>query len=192
MLAYSSIENMGILIIGLALGGIGTLASIIHLIGHSLIKASFFLTSGNILKIYSTKKIKSVSGLMQIDPKTGWLWILSFIGIAAFPPSILFISEFFLIKTMFLQNKILMAIIFFLLLTIILFGLAKAVIKMTYSTLTTDKEPEIKSNLKKLSISMYLPQIIMILLTFIIGVNIPDFISNLIDKIMVYLILINQ
>ena len=52
MLAYSSIENMGILIIGIALGGLAAIASIIHLIGHSLIKAAFFLTSGNILKTY--------------------------------------------------------------------------------------------------------------------------------------------
>ena len=59
MLAYSSIENMGILIIGIALGGIGAIASIVHLIGHSLIKASFFLTSGNVLKLYSSKKIFS-------------------------------------------------------------------------------------------------------------------------------------
>ena len=58
MLAYSSIENMGILIIGTALGGVGMFAAMVHLIGHSLIKASFFLTSGNILEIYGTKKIK--------------------------------------------------------------------------------------------------------------------------------------
>ena len=50
MLAYSSIENMGILAIATALGGIAYYALFIHLIGHSLIKASFFLTSGNILE----------------------------------------------------------------------------------------------------------------------------------------------
>ena len=66
MLAYSSIENMGILIIGLALGGVASVAAIIHLIGHSLIKASFFLTSGNVLKIYSSKKIKSVTGIILV------------------------------------------------------------------------------------------------------------------------------
>ncbi len=43
MLAYSSIENMGILIIGAAIGGIGAIAAIIHLIGHSLIKSLIFL-----------------------------------------------------------------------------------------------------------------------------------------------------
>ena len=120
MLAYSSIENMGILIIGLALGGYGAIASIIHMIGHSFIKASFFLTSGNILKIYSTKKIKSVNGLLAMDSKTGWLWIASLIGIIAVPPSMLFISEFMIIKEMLSKNKIVLLIFFLLFLTIIL------------------------------------------------------------------------
>ena len=69
MLAYSSIENMGILAIGAALGGAGMFAATIHMIGHSFIKASFFMTSGNILKIFETKKIKSVTGLLEKDNK---------------------------------------------------------------------------------------------------------------------------
>jgi hydrogenase-4 component F len=92
------------LIIGIALGGVAALASIIHLIGHSLIKASFFLTSGNILHIYETKKIKSISGLLKVDNNTAWLWILSLVGIIAIPPSILFVSEFLIIKELFLNN----------------------------------------------------------------------------------------
>ena len=92
MLAYSSIENMGILAIATALGGIAYFALIIHLIGHSLIKASFFLTSGNVLELFETKRIKSIRSLGLIDKKTAWLWIVSFLGICAFPPSMLFLS----------------------------------------------------------------------------------------------------
>ena len=100
MLAYSSIENMGILVIGCALGGVGMFAAVVHLVGHSLIKASFFLTSGNILEIYGTKKIKKINGLLSVDKKTGWLWVLSMIGITAFPPSVLFISEFLMVQNL--------------------------------------------------------------------------------------------
>ena len=173
MLAYSSIENMGILIIGLALGGVATIASIIHLIGHSLIKASFFLTSGNILKIYSTKKIKSATGLLDVDNKTAWLWILSFIGIVALPPSMLFISEFMIIKTMFAQHKIALCIVFLLLLTIFLYGLAKAVIKMSFLPVTTEKETEAKEAVKTINWTMYLPQIVMLAIVFILGIYMP-------------------
>ncbi len=168
MLAYSSIENMGILAIGTALGGVGMLAAIIHLIGHSLIKASFFLTSGNVLEIYGTKKIKSVTGLMKTDRKTAWLWVASFLGIVAFPPSVLFISEFLMVKTMFLKGHFIMCALFLLLLTIVLYGLGKAVVKMSFSAPTHEVEPV------KLSWTMYLPQVLMLILAFVIGIYMPQ------------------
>ena len=172
MLAYSSIENMGILAIGTALGGVGMLAAIIHLIGHSLIKASFFLTSGNVLEIYGTKKIKSVTGLLKTDKKTGWLWVASFLGIVAFPPSVLFISEFLMVKTMFLNGHFIMCALFLLLLTIVLYGLGKAVVKMSFSAPTHEIEPV------KLSWTMYLPQVVMLILAFIIGIYMPQGLSQ--------------
>ena len=52
MLAYSSIENMGILAIGCALGGAGVFAAIVHLIGHSFIKASFLPCNFTLIKTY--------------------------------------------------------------------------------------------------------------------------------------------
>ena len=180
MLAYSSIENMGILIIGIALGGIGAIASIIHLVGHSLIKASFFLTAGNVLEIYDTKKIKSVTGLNEIDKKTSWLWFVSLIGIVAFPPSLLFISEFMMVKEMFSQSKFGLCAVFLLLLTIILYGLAKAVIKMCYSPVNTEKAEEAKEAVKKLDWTMYFPQIILLTIAFLLGLYMPIYISNLI------------
>lgn len=172
MLAYSSIENMGILAIGTALGGVGMLAAIIHLIGHSLIKASFFLTSGNVLEIYGTKKIKSVTGLLKTDKKTGWLWVASFLGIVAFPPSVLFISEFLMVKTMFLNGHYVMCALFLILLTIVLYGLGRAVVKMSFSAPTHEVEPV------KLSWTMYLPQVVMLILAFVIGIYMPQGLSQ--------------
>jgi hydrogenase-4 component F len=174
MLAYSSIENMGVLIIGAALGGIALIASMIHLVGHSLVKASFFLTSGNILELYGTKKIKSVTGLLKTDKTTGWLWILSFVGIAALPPSLLFISEFMIIKTFIEQNKIFLCIVFLILLTIVLYGLAKAVLRMAFSSPSEEIQP------KKLSWTMYAPQIVMLLFVFICCLSCPTQIVKLI------------
>ena len=179
MLAYSSIENMGILAIATSLGGIGIFAAMIHLIGHSLIKASFFLTSGNILELYGTKKIKSVRGLIKKDAKTGWLWVLSFLGIAAFPPSVLFISEFLVVKTMFIANKFIGCVLFLLLLTIILYGLGKAVVKMCFS------EPIdlVNNEFKQLPWTMYVPQIVLLVLAFIIGIYMPENLYNVISSI---------
>ena len=177
MLAYSSIENMGILAIGTALGGAGMYAAIIHLIGHSLIKASFFMTSGNILKIYNTKKIKSISGILKDNTLTGWLWIISFIGIAAFPPSILFISEFIIVKNMINNNKYILAVLFLILLTIILYGLGKSVMSMAFGK-TNEETKTIRFPL-----TMYVPQIILLIIAFTMGLYMPrNFIAMILSS----------
>lgn len=180
MLAYSSIENMGILMIGAGLGGIALYAAILHMIAHSLVKASFFLTSGNVLKIYGSKKIKSVSGILQLDKKTGWLWMASMLAICAFPPSLLFISEFLIIKTMLIEKQYVLCGVFAVLLTIILYGLAKSAIKMSFGLPNGNKLETYKTNTQKLSLGMYIPQIVMLTATFVLGVFLPDFIDNLI------------
>lgn len=177
MLAYSSIENMGILITACALGGIAYIALIIHLIGHSLIKASYFLTSGNILEIYKTKKIKSILGLMTVDKKTGWLWVLSFLGICAFPPSMLFISEFLIVKAFIAQHHYILCVLFLFLLTVILFAMARVVIKMAYSKADINKLEQLKLETKKLTPAMYIPQAVMLALAFLFGIYMPKFLD---------------
>lgn len=179
MLAYSSVENMGILIIGCAIGGIAMYAAILHMIGHSLIKASFFLTSGNVLEIYKTKKIKSVTGILKSDKKTGWLWIVSLLGIVAFPPSVLFISEFLMIKAMIVEKHYILCALFVILLTIILYGLAKAVIKMSFGDAPEGKNYD--ENVKEISFGMYFPQIVLLIMAFALGIYIPKFLNVLIN-----------
>ena len=181
MLAYSSIENMGILAIGTALGGVAYYAVILHLIGHSLAKASFSLTSGNILETYGTKRIKSVSGVIKSDGKTGWLWVLSFLAICAFPTSVLFISEFIMIKTMILQGHYCLCALFVILLTIVLYGLGKVVIKMAFGNVSEEKARLIEQNKHIVSAFMYVPQFIMLLIVFILGVYIPPFLNDIIS-----------
>mgnify|MGYP003299283517 CR=1 FL=1 len=125
------------------------------------------------------EKIKSVRNLLKRDRKTGWLWLASFLGIVAFPPSVLFISEFLMIKTMLQQEKYILCILFLILLTIVLYGLAKAVIKMSFGSSGSDNDV---LSAKRLSWTMYLPQIIMLILAFIIGIWIPPFISDIINN----------
>lgn len=180
MLAYSSIENMGILSIALALGGSAYYAMILHLIGHSLAKASFFLTSGNILELFETKRIKSVKSIINFDKATGWLWVMSFLAICAFPTSVLFISEFIIIKEMIHKNNFLLCILFVLLLTIILYGIGKVVIKMTFGEKSKDKIEQVETNKHKLTLAMYIPQIIMLILVFTLGIYVPQFLNKLI------------
>lgn len=181
MLAYSSVENMGIMAIGTAIGGMGLFAALLHMVGHSLIKSSFFLTAGNILEIFKTKKINEISGILKVDGITGWLWILCFAGIMGLPPSPLFISEFLLLKTLISQNHFIIVAIFLVLLTIILFGIAKVIINMSFGEASLQCED---GNAPKLYSSLYIPQIITITVSLLMGIYIPPFLSLLIKNAM--------
>ncbi len=180
MLAYSSIENMGILAITAALGGVAYYAMVLHLIGHSLIKASYFLTSGNILELFETKKIKSINALSSLDNKTAWLWIASFLGICAFPPSVIFISEFLAVKTLIIQKHYILCALFLFLLTVILFAMAKVVIKMVFGERNAQKHTQIQENISKIYPSMYIPQTILLVIAFTLGIYIPKYLDFII------------
>lgn len=103
LLAYSSIENMGLVLLALGSGGVAVYAAYLHILGHSLIKAAFFLVAGNLVAIYHDKHHANVSGLLKVHPPSGWLWLLAFAMLIGMPPSPLFISEF-LIATAMLAN----------------------------------------------------------------------------------------
>lgn len=185
MLAYSSIENMGILAIGTALGGVAYFAVVLHLIGHSLAKASFFLTAGNVLELFETKRTKSIKALIKHDGKTGWLWVASFLAICAFPTSVLFISEFLMIKKMIVDKHYILCALFVLLLTIVLYGIGKVVLKMAFGKQSEEKIDIVNKNKSKISSWMYVPQIIMLIIVFTLGVYIPPFLNTLINNAVV-------
>jgi hydrogenase-4 component F len=176
MLAYSSIENMGILFIGIALGKYGIYAALLHTLAHSLSKASLFLTSGNILHLYKSKKIEDINGLLQTDPRTGWLWILSMIAIIGFPPFPVFISKFLILRAFWQDGMPWLALPFLLLLVVIMYGMGSTVFKMTLSELPV-------SNLgnKKLNLSAYVPQIVLLLILCVIGMDMPKQVCELLN-----------
>ena len=97
MLAYSSIENMGVIAFGIGVGGIASYGAILHLIHHSLLKSSLFLSSGNILLGFGTKLVPKVGNMARLFPKTFVSFFAGFAGISGFPPFGIFISEILII-----------------------------------------------------------------------------------------------
>lgn len=94
LLAYSSIEHMGIMALGFGFGGVGAFASLLHMIYHSLTKSILFLSAGNIFLKYSSTKIKNVRGVLSVLPVTGVLFIIGFLAITGVPPFGIFLTEF--------------------------------------------------------------------------------------------------
>ena len=127
MLAYSSVENMGILAIAAAVNC--KAGFLLHMAGHSLIKCALFLTAGNILSLYGTKLIKDVSGMVRLHKGLAYLFMIGILAIMGFVPFILFVSEFMVIAALFTYNKFL-CVLFIALLTIIMAGLGRNMLSM--------------------------------------------------------------
>jgi hydrogenase-4 component F len=94
LLAYSSIEHMGVIALGFGFGGIGSSAALLHMLYHSLTKSLLFLSAGNIFLKYSSTKISNVKGVMLLLPFTGVSFFIGFLAITGIPPFGIFITEF--------------------------------------------------------------------------------------------------
>ncbi len=94
LLAYSSIEHMGLIAVGTATGSpLAITAVLLHVLGHGLGKAVLFLGSGEILRSEGTTKIAGVRGLLARRPLIGVTFGLGLLALLGLPPFSLFASE---------------------------------------------------------------------------------------------------
>lgn len=134
MLAYSSVEHMGILAVGVGLGGAAVFGAALHMINHSLTKAMLFLVAGNLVAVYRTKSTAGVSGALSVLPVSGVLWLLGLFAITGFPPFGPFLSEFTILKAALDQGQTLVAIIYLAILAIVLASMAAPALAMAQGT----------------------------------------------------------
>ncbi|HEU5322830.1 MAG TPA: proton-conducting transporter membrane subunit [Methylomirabilota bacterium] len=94
MLAYSSVEHVGIVCLGLGFGGLGGVAgALLHLANHALAKSVLFLLSGRIRAAYGSTAIPDVRGLLRAMPVTGAVFLAAMLALMGLPPFGLFVSE---------------------------------------------------------------------------------------------------
>ncbi|MHB8763415.1 MAG: proton-conducting transporter transmembrane domain-containing protein, partial [Deferrisomatales bacterium] len=98
MLAYSSVENYGIMAVGVGLGGVGTYGALLHAVNHSVAKVLLFLLAGNVLVLHGTRTIAALRGVAKRTPWTGALFAAGFLAIAGSPPFGPFLSEFTILR----------------------------------------------------------------------------------------------
>ena len=79
LLGYSSIEHMGIIVLGLGLGGQAVWASFYHVINNSFVKGLIFLAAGNVYRIYKTKKVADIQGSIHSLPVSSVFLLVGFI-----------------------------------------------------------------------------------------------------------------
>jgi len=120
MLAYSSVEHVGLMCVGAGLGPLGTLAALLHMIGHGAGKSFLFLLSGNIREAYGSTRIASVRGLLRARPWTGGLFLAGTLALLGLPPFSLFVSEVMIFRAGFLAGHPAVTA-FLILLTLVIF-----------------------------------------------------------------------
>jgi hydrogenase-4 component F len=98
LLAYSSIENMGIVAIGVGLGGSATYGAMLHTVNHSLCKAGLFFVAGNVLREYATTNAAEVRGVMRRMPVTGAVLMALLLALGGAPPFGPFWSKFIVFR----------------------------------------------------------------------------------------------
>ena len=138
MLAYSSIKNMGIIAFGVGIGGFALYGAFLHIIHHSLLKSSLFLSAGNILLGFDTKQVHRIGGIIRQLPKTFVSFFAGFIGISGLPPFGMFISEVIIIIGAFQKHRYISVALFLLALTLVSAGIGRIFMSMSYGE-TTDK-----------------------------------------------------
>jgi hydrogenase-4 component F len=105
MLAYSSIEHVGLACLGLALGPLGTYAAMLHLLNHAVAKSMVFFLAGRVLVRYGTTELGRVSGLLRTMPATGGLFAAGMLAVVGLPPFGLFLSEWALVRAGFAAGR---------------------------------------------------------------------------------------
>jgi hydrogenase-4 component F len=94
MLAYSSIEHMGLVALAAAIGApLAVKAALLHVLGHGICKAVLFCSSGEILLADGTTEIAGVRGLLTRRPLLGVVFGLGLLALLGLPPFSLFASE---------------------------------------------------------------------------------------------------
>jgi len=98
LLAYSSIEHVGIIAIGFGLGSpLAVAGAILHVFNHAVTKSLMFFGAGNIVNVYKKHNMNAIKGVIRVLPFTGIFLFLGMFALAGFPPFSIFISEMMII-----------------------------------------------------------------------------------------------
>jgi hydrogenase-4 component F len=178
MLAYSSVEHMGILALGVGVGGVGAFAALLHALGHSLTKAMLFLVSGNILAAYRSKSTTEVSGVLRVLPISGGLWVVGLFAITGSPPFALFPSEFTLLRAVFAQDRIGVAIVLLMLLAVIFVGMATAILGMAQGVPVAPRSSQVGHE----PLSAVMPALALAAAVLLLGVYIPAPLRSVLEQ----------
>ena len=177
MLAYSSVEHMGIVSLGIGFGSLlGIYGAMLQIINHAIAKPLMFFASGTVSQKYETKAMSKVSGIIRVMPVTGTLFLIGGFALVGMPPFNIFPSEFLVLSSGFQSGQFLVVsiVVAFLVVTFAVF--LRHLIKMVFGSPLTEMK---KDEMGKLAL---VPMAILGSLVIIFGFYIPNQLQVLIHN----------
>jgi hydrogenase-4 component F len=133
LLAYSSIEHMGIISIGVGLGGpLGLYGALLHSFNHSMAKSLLFFSAGNVRQSFGTSRMDRIGGMSRSLPHTSAALVVGSLAIVGLPPFSLFVSEFAIVSEAFAQSRYVIATLFLVMLSVVFGGFAYHLLRLLY------------------------------------------------------------
>ena len=132
LLAYSSVEHMGLLVLGLGLGGVGAYGTVLHLINNGLAKGLLFLAVGNVVLATGTSYAPKIHGILRSRSVTGGLLVAGLFAVTGSPPFGLFLSEFTILSGAVRSGHPWVAAAMLVLLAVIFIGMSSVILDVVY------------------------------------------------------------
>jgi hydrogenase-4 component F len=127
MLAYSSVEHMGILAVGLAMGKLAAYGAMFHVMNNALTKGALFMCAGNIHRYFGSKRMCETRGAVMALPWSATIFLIGFLAITGSPPFGPFVSQLTILRGIFAEGHFFLGIGFISLLFIIFTGMGATV-----------------------------------------------------------------
>ena len=170
MLAYSSIANMGYIMLGVGLSpysSLGLTPALMHILNHGLMKACMFLVAGAFIYKFDLWDITDFRGLGRKMPYTSLAFILASLAMIGMPPSVGFVTKFYLALACLEANRFpFIAVIFFS--TLLMVFYFWRVIEYMYIRVGEEGEREVER--EEIPRSMLIPVLVLALLSFLMGI----------------------
>lgn len=177
LLAYSSVENMGLIAVAIGIGGpLGVLAGLMHTLNHSLAKALLFCCSGNLLLKYGTRDLDVVRGMLRVAPFSAVLLAGGALALGGMPPFNVFLSEFMVVTAGLAGEHLWLTIGLLLLLTVVLGGLVRMVAKVCFGN-----APQAVAK-GELGLLTTLPLLVLLVLMLVMGTHIPKPVAFMLER----------
>jgi hydrogenase-4 component F len=147
LLAYCSVEHIGIIALGLGLGGVGTYAALLHTVNHSVAKTLSFFSAGHIAESYGTRDMRTISGASRRLPLWGAGFFISVLVLIGVAPFSVFMSEFLIVKEAFYRGRFGMVALFLFCALVIFMSALRSAMRVSFGKADPSPEPGAKSRL---------------------------------------------